>query len=335
LGAILQLITTIITAIILSSIIGWKLGLVCSSTIPILLLTGFGRILVLGRFQTRASKVYSASAALACEAISSITTIASLTRENDVWNLYHMMLQVQLQRSLRLVIKPSLLYAAAESFGLFCMALGFWYGGTLILKGEYSMFQFLVCFSSVIFSAQSAGALFAFAPDMAKSKEAAQGLMDVWEREPRIDSWSEEGENLENLDGKVEFREVCFEYPSREGQVLQDLSFTVEPGHFVALVGVSGCGKSTAIGLLQRFYDPTSGQILVDGKDISTLNIRKYRSHVGLVAQEPVLYSGTIRENILIAVEDKNVADQVVEDACRAANIWDFVVGTTLLSRHL
>lgn len=327
LGALLQLTTTIITAIILSCIIGWKLGLVCSSTIPILLLTGFGRILVLGRFQIRASKAYSSSASLACEAVSSIATIASLTREQDVWNVYHKMLKEQLRASLRSILKTSMLYAAAQSFALFCMALGFWYGGRLILGGEYSMFQFFVCFSSVIFSAQSAGALFAFAPDMAKSREAAQLLKDIWDREPGIDSWSKDGEKVAALEGKVEFRDVDFSYPSRAGQpVLQGLSFTVEPGQFVALVGASGCGKSTAIGLLERFYDPDSGQILVDGKDISRLNLKEYRSQMALVAQEPVLYSGTIRENVLLAVEGVDVEDRVVEEACRKANIWEFIV---------
>ena len=315
------------TAITLSCVIGWKLGLVCSATIPILLASGFGRLWVLSRFQNRAHKVYAKSAALACEAVSSIETIASLTREQDVWNNYHAMLKAQLQASLRSILKTSLLYAAGQSFALFCMALGFWYGGTLILSHQYSMFQFFVCFSSVIFSAQSAGALFSFAPDMAKSREAAQRLKDIWERKPEIDYWSSSGDTVRALEGKVEFKDVFFSYPTRASQsVLQGLSFSVEPGQFVALVGASGCGKSTAIGLLERFYDPTAGQILVDGREVKGLNIKEYRSQMALVAQEPVLYSGSIKENVLLAVEGEDVNDEAVEEACRKANIWDFVV---------
>ena len=330
LGAMLQLVTTIVTAITLSCIVGWKLGLVCSSTIPILLLCGFSRIWVLGRFQNRAQKAYTASAAIACEAVSSIFTIASLTREQDVWDTYHSMVEAQLATSLRSILKTTLLYAASQSFSLFCMALGFWYGGTLMLSRQYSMFQFFVCFTSVIFSAQSAGALFSFAPDMAKSREAAQQLKDLWEAKPEIDSCAEEGERISGpLDGRVEFQDVCFEYPTRTGQlVLRNLSFTIEPGQFVALVGASGCGKSTVIGLLERFYDPKSGRIFVDGKDVSKLNVNEYRSQLALVAQEPVLYSGTIRENVLLAVEGAQVSDEDVEAACRKANIWDFVVGS-------
>ena len=297
---------------------------------------------MLGRFQNRAQKAYAGSAALACEAVSSIETIASLTRERDVWNTYHTMLKAQVASSLRSILKTSLLYAAAQSFGLFCMALGFWYGGTLILTHQYSMFEFFVCFSCVIFSAQSAGALFSFAPDMAKSREAAQQLKDLWERKPEIDALGENGEGLgaKGVEGRVEFRDVVFSYPSRLGEtVLRGLSFYVEPGQFVALVGASGCGKSTAIGLLERFYDPTSGRILVDGNDIAGLNVREYRSQLALVAQEPVLYSGTIRENVLLAVEGVDVDDGVVEEACRKANIWEFIVSfpplSTFISIHI
>jgi ABC-type multidrug transport system fused ATPase/permease subunit len=144
---------------------------------------------------------------------------------------------------------------------------------------------------------------------------------------------SDEGERIGGVvQGRVEFRDVCFEYPTRTGQpVLRGLSFIVEPGQFVALVGASGCGKSTTIGLLERFYDPTVGQILVDGKDISKLNVKEYRSQLALVAQEPVLYSGTIRENILLAIEGMDVDDVVVEAACKKANIWEFIVGLPLL----
>jgi ATP-binding cassette subfamily B (MDR/TAP) protein 1 len=327
LGAILQLITTVIASIAISCVIGWKLGLVCSATIPVLLLCGFLRFWVLARFQTRSEKAYQASAALACEAVSAISTIASLTREEDVWNQYHCMLETQLQRSMGSVLKTSFLYAASQSFSLFCMALGFWYGGTLILAGEYDMFQFFVCFSSVIFSAQSAGALFSFAPDMAKSKDAAQQLKSIWDRTPDIDSSSEDGELTGELQGSVEFRDVHFSYPTRTEQpVLRGLNLKAESGQFSALVGESGCGKSTVVSLLERFYNPTSGGIFVDGRDISTLNVKEYRSRLALVSQEPVLYRGTIRENILLGIEDQSDTEEAIVEACKKANIYDFIV---------
>jgi ATP-binding cassette subfamily B (MDR/TAP) protein 1 len=108
--------------------------------------------------------------------------------------------------------------------------------------------------------------------------------------------------------------------------VLKGLDLKICPGQYVALVGASGCGKSTAIMLLARFYDPQEGSILVDGKDISTLNVHDYRSHIALVSQEPALYQGTIKENILLGSLSNDVSDATIESACREANIYDFIM---------
>jgi ATP-binding cassette subfamily B (MDR/TAP) protein 1 len=125
---------------VISCIIGWKLGLVCSSTIPVLLLGGFSKFWVLSNLQSRAEKAYRKSASVACEAVSDIETVAAFALEDYILSIYSKMLSDQLARSLRSVIKTSLLYAASQSLILLCMALGFWYGGTLIEKGEYSLF---------------------------------------------------------------------------------------------------------------------------------------------------------------------------------------------------
>ena len=140
-----------------------------------------------------------------------------------------------------------------------CIALGFWYGGTLIAKFEYGLFQFFVCFTAVIFGAQSAGSIFSFAPDMGKAKGAAHALKELFDRQPSIDSWSPDGEKLEHVDGHIEFRDVHFRYPTRPEQpVLRGLNLTVKPGQYVALVGASGCGKSTTIALLERVSPSSS-----------------------------------------------------------------------------
>jgi ATP-binding cassette subfamily B (MDR/TAP) protein 1 len=97
----------------------------------------------------------------------------------------------------------------------------------------------------------------------------------------------------------------------------------------VALVGPSGCGKSTIISLIERFYDPTCGSIFLDGRDISQLNLQDFRSHIALVSQEPVLYSGTIRDNITLGT-DAEVGEEEVVRACKDANIYDFIVRSSL-----
>ncbi|KAJ5653255.1 Leptomycin B resistance protein [Penicillium lividum] len=327
LGSILTCSTTLIAAICLSCAIGWKLGLVCTATMPILIGCGFFRFWVLARFQARAKKAYESSASYACEATSAIRTVASLTREQDVIIHYRAAIAEQEKKSLQSVLRSSLLFASSESLVFLCMALGFWYGGTLITTGEYSIQQFFICFPAIVFGAQSAGSIFAFAPDMGKAQESARELKTLLDYKPSIDTWSTDGEKVEEIEGRIEFRDVHFRYPTRPEQpVLRGLNLTVEPGQYVALVGASGCGKSTTIALLERFYDPITGGVFADGKEISSLNLPDYRSFVALVSQEPTLYQGTIRENILLGTTRDDVPDEKIELACREANIYDFIM---------
>ncbi|KAJ5095086.1 hypothetical protein N7532_007377 [Penicillium argentinense] len=309
LGTILMTSTTLIAAIVISLSFGWKLALVCISVVPVLLGCGFYRFYMLAAFQRRSKAAYEGSASYACEATSAIRTVASLTREQDVWDVYHGQLETQGRASLISVFKSSLLYAMSQALVFFCVALGFWYGGTLLGKGEYNTFQFFVCFSEILFGAQSAGTVFSFSPDMGKAKNAASEFRKLFDRRPTIDTWSEDGKTLEQCDGTIEFRDVHFRYPTRPEQpVLRGLNLSVQPGQYIALVGPSGCGKSTTIALLERFYDALDG------------------GHLALVSQEPTLYQGTIKDNILLGIEADDVEEEALIKACRDANIYDFIM---------
>ena len=162
---------------------------------------------------------------------------------------------------------------------------------------------------------------------MGKAKNAARRLKKLFDRIPEIDSWSPKGEPFKAVEGTIEFRDVHFRYPTRHDQpVLRGLNFIVKPGQYVALVGASGCGKSTAIALLERFYDPVVGAICIDGKDISSLNLKDYRGFLALVSQEPTLYQGSIRENVLLGADNDDVPEEAIIQACKDANIYDFIV---------
>lgn len=327
LGTILLVCTTLIAAIALSCAMNYKLALVCTATIPILLACGFLRFWMLARFQERAKKAYEGSASFACEATAAIRTVASLTREEDVWEHYHQSIVAQEKKSLQSILRSSILYASSQSFMFLCTALGFWYGGTLLGNHEITELHFFICFSAIIFGAQSAGTIFSFAPDMGKAKQAAKELKTLFDRVPAIDSWSQDGERFSDMEGTIEFRDVHFRYPTRPEQpVLRGLSLTVKPGQYVALVGASGCGKSTTIALMERFYDPLSGGVFVDGKEISSLNIGDYRGFLALVSQEPTLYQGSVRENVLLGADREDVPEEDIIQACKDANIYDFIV---------
>jgi len=216
------------------------------------------------------------------------------------------------------------LFATSQGLSMFIFALVFWYGGRLLFNQEYTVLQFFVVYSSIINGAQSAGAIFSFAPDMGEARDAAKLLKSFLNRVPKIDNWSTEGKKIDRLSGKIELQDIRFTYPGRpDHRVLRGISLSAEPGQFIALVGASGSGKSTVMQLLERFYDPTSGAVLVDDVEVKDYNLQDYRSQLAIVSQETTLYTGTIRENILADKEE--LGDDAVIQACKDANIYDFI----------
>ena len=146
----------------------------------------------------------------------------------------------------------------------FVIALVFWYGSLLVADLKRTTFQFFIGLMSTTFSAIQAGNVFSFVPDISSAKSAATDVIKLLDSMPEIDAESTEGEVPKNVDGHIRFENVHFRYPTRPGvRVLRDLNLTVEPGTYVALVGASGCGKSTTIQLIERFYDPLAGTVYV------------------------------------------------------------------------
>jgi ABC-type multidrug transport system fused ATPase/permease subunit len=130
--------------------------------------------------------------------------------------------------------------------------------------------------------------------------------------------------------GKVEFDQVCFSYPNNAPEqeqvsILENISFTVEPGQRVALVGPSGAGKSTLVALIPRFYDVKSGSVHIDGHDVRDLQVKSLRTHIGVVMQDAILFSGTIEENLRYGKPDATQEELMA--ACKAANALDFITG--------
>ncbi|EFE35538.1 ABC multidrug transporter, putative [Trichophyton benhamiae CBS 112371] len=324
-GACLTFIATIAGGVILSLAVGWKLALVCAATIPIMTGSGYIRLRVLSLFDGQMRATHQEGAMYASEIITVIRSVASLTLESHVLDEYSRILAQRAAKTMRFILITSTLYAASQSFTFFCMALAFWYGGTLLADYEYSMLQFFTCFVALISGAQIAGAIFNFAPDMSKALHAGQRVKELFELKPRIDTWDNSGQRITGSTGQIDIVDVTFRYPNRpERLVLDRLNLSIGRGQYVALVGPSGSGKSTVIRLLERFFEPTEGKILVDGKDISQLNINDYRSLMSLVGQEPTLYEGSIRDNILLGTEREVREDELVQ-VCKKANIYAFI----------
>lgn len=324
-GAVVTFVWTIIASIVIACSVGWKLALVCISTMPLLLFCGFLRTWILTRLERRTRQGTSASA-LACEAINATWTVAALAREEALTQSYRKSLLGQEPKYLRDLLQSAFLYALSQSLSLslFAMGLAFWYGGTLIEHGEYTVKQFFICFVSVIWGSQAAAGIFSFANEIGSARQATEQLQQLLYRTPSIDSWSSVGQQ-EEIKGDIELHDVHFRYPGRPGRlVLRGVSLKVKRGQLLAVVGASGSGKSSIFALLERFYDLDSGTVAVDGRPVSQYHVQHYRRQIGLVSQETVLFSGTIWDNIVAGLDNAN-RDEVIQ-ACKDANIYDFIV---------
>ncbi|KAK9468222.1 P-loop containing nucleoside triphosphate hydrolase protein [Lipomyces arxii] len=327
LGQILNAAVNVAAGLVLALIVAPKIAIVCAACVPVLIGCGFFRFAVQARFEEQIKKSHSKSAAQACEAAAAIRTVVSLTREDDVWETYHQALEAQVKTARLSTNVSSLLYGAAQGIGFFIMALAFWWGSRFLRTGEYSLVQFYITFVAMIMGAQAAGIVFSYAPDMGKARSAASNIKRLLDSVPEIDTWSNDGVVLESVEGDIEFKDVHFRYASRKHvPVLRGLNIKVKKGQYAALVGMSGCGKSTTIALIEQFYRPLAGQIMLDGHDISSLEINSYRSHLAMVQQEPVLYAGSIRDNIVLGSPvPESLTEEDIIAVCKQANIHDFV----------
>ncbi|KAJ4482117.1 P-loop containing nucleoside triphosphate hydrolase protein [Lentinula aciculospora] len=330
LGALVQSASTLIGGTIVGLIFAWKLGLVGFACMPLLVTTGYIRLRVVVLKDQANKKEHASSAQLACEAAASIRTVAALTRENDCCDLYSKSLEEPLRKSNQTAIFSNGLYALSQSMVFFVIALVFWYGARLVSQLEFSTFEFFVGLMCSTFGSIQAGNVFSFVPDMSSAKGAATDIIKLLDSVPQIDSESSEGKRLDPaaVRGRIQFENVHFRYPTRPGvRVIRDLNLQIEPGTYIALVGQSGCGKSTVIQMIERFYDPLAGQIYLDGEKISDINVTDYRKSIALVSQEPTLYAGTVRFNILLGAikPESEVTQEEIEDACRKANILEFI----------
>jgi ATP-binding cassette subfamily B (MDR/TAP) protein 1 len=324
LGTIVSAAASIFVAIIVGCSFGWKLALVCTATIPLMLGCGYFRFYALTRMEKR-TKGSNDAASFACEAANSIRTVATLSLEKHLLSEYHGKLGNQARDNFKFQNVSGVLFATSQGLSLFIFALVFWYGSRLLFSREYTVLQFYIIYSAIINGAQSAGAIFSFAPDMGEARDAAKLLKSFVNRIPKIDHWSTDGKKVDTLAGKVQLQDVRFTYPGRpDHRVLRGVSIRAEPGQFVALVGASGSGKSTVMQLLERFYDPTSGTVLVDEVPLTDYNLQDYRAQLAIVSQETTLYTGTIRDNILADKED--VSEEAIVQASKDANIYEFIV---------
>ncbi|TDZ19176.1 Leptomycin B resistance protein pmd1 [Colletotrichum orbiculare MAFF 240422] len=329
-GLILISTLNVVACSILAIATTWKLGLVVVfAGLPPLVSSGYIKVRLDAKLDTNTSKRYSTSAAIASESVTAIRTVSSLAIEESVLKRYTTELDHAVKASTAPLFIMTIAFGLTQCIEYFFMALGFWYGCRLLSFGEISMYQFFVAFMGTFFSGQAASQLFQYSSSMTKGVNAGNYLFWLHDLQPTIQETPENHDRSPKSGSSMSFDQLKFSYPLRpDSHVLRGIDLEIKKGQFVALVGASGCGKSTMIAMLERFYDPTTGTIRIDGDALTDLNPRLYRRFVALVQQEPTLFQGSIRENIALGIDSKSltdVSDVQVEEACRAANAWDFV----------
>jgi ATP-binding cassette subfamily B (MDR/TAP) protein 1 len=299
-------------AIIVGFVRSWKLTLIMlSGTVAMVLMMGInGRNMRAN--QTKAIDEFATAGTLAEEVLSSSRNVTAYGTQKRLEAKYKAFLNRGANWDFKAKFWLSSMIAGMMAVLNLQYGLAFWQGNRFLKAGELGVGNILTVIMASMFAGISIGHNLPHLQAFGGAVAAATKVFNTIERESPIDPETENGEKPAEVIGNIEFRDIKHIYPSRaDTTVVEDFNLKIEPGKMVALVGASGSGKSTIFGLLERFYLPMSGQVFLDGRDISKLNLKWLRRQMALVSQEPILFSITIYESIahgLVGTEFENVS---------------------------
>ncbi|KAM0278372.1 hypothetical protein ACHAQH_005192 [Verticillium albo-atrum] len=336
LGLSLQAISTFVAAFIIAFISQWKLTLIIICIIPVLFIVVGGASAIDAGLEVKSLKIYGQAGSYAENILGGVRTVSAFSLRSRVVEQYG----TYLRHIFTIGKKKNLLYGimfGGEYFVVFAgMGLAFWQGIAMLARGEVDGIGtiFTVLFSVVI----AASSVLSLAPHtvaFSRAATAAAELFTLIDRPSAINPFDTSGARPESTAGVIEIEGLDFTYPTRpDARVLENFTLQVPAGKVTALVGASGSGKSTIIGLLERWYNPDAGTIKLDGINISELNLMWLRTNVRLVQQEPVLFDGSVFDNIVNGLvgtpwEDASPRDQMtrVQEAAKLAFAHDFILG--------
>ena len=334
---------------------GWQIALVCCGCVPVLILSRGLMAKSMKKSASMSQALYAKAGAVAEEVLLGIRTVAAFGGESIEHERYYGLLKEARAKSVKVTIQVGFISSLTlgSMFAVYALAL---YVGAILIDFQvynsatgavYNGGDVYVVLSSVIMSAFALGALGPSLSAISEGSAALEGLCETIEYrsdsaiEPSLLERNKRGclvaTNAVLLDQitttrgleKIEFKNVYFQYPSRPQVItLDSVSLTIVGGKKVALVGESGSGKSTLIALLERFYDPTSGSVEINGVDIKSMDPRELRSLFGYVGQEPVMFATTIRANLTYGIragEEEKICDTEISNALNRANVDEFV----------
>nr|XP_009765178.1 PREDICTED: putative multidrug resistance protein [Nicotiana sylvestris] len=306
----------------------WKLALVMMAAQPLLIGSFYARSVLMKSMSGKAQKAQREGSQLASEAVINHRTITAFSSQKRIVGLFKATLEGPRKESIRQSWYAGVGLCSSQFLAAASTALAYWYGGKLLSQGEISPEKLFQAFLALLFTAYTIAEAGSMTKDISRGSNAVGSVFAILDRNTEInpDHSSAIDAIRTQITGHVELKRVFFAYPSRPDQLIfRGLSLKISAGTTVALVGQSGCGKSTITGLIERFYDPDKGSVYIDDRDIKDYNLRSLRKSIALVSQEPTLFAGTIYENIAYGKE--NAKESEIRKAAVLANAHEFISG--------
>ncbi|KAJ4765195.1 ABC transporter B family protein [Rhynchospora pubera] len=325
LALIVQNLATVTCGLIIAMIANWKLTLIVLLIVPCLSAQAYVQMKFLKGFSSDAKKKYEEASTIASDAVSSIRTVASFCAEKRVIEAYENKCNDPVKQGVRQGLVCGIGYGFSFVLLFGCYALCFYVGAIFVKNGNATFGEVFRVFFALTMAAIAVSNSNSVGADVNKAKDSATSIFELLDRKSKIDSSIDAGGELANFKGEIELKHVAFRYPNRPNvEIFRDLCLKMPAGKTVALVGESGSGKSTVISLLERFYDPDSGSIFIDGCDLKSFKLNWLRQQLGLVGQEPILFNESIAANIAYGKEGAVTQEEIVV-AATAANAHGFI----------
>ena len=297
-----QAFFTLAVGLIIAFTATWKVTLVVLATFPVSIAASALQMQAIAGQQYDGKDAGSNQGGVISSAFTNMRTVAAFSVQFKVADDYASSTRVARDAKMNRSHVAGIGFGFAQASTFFTYALLFWYGSTLVASGEITFVDLMTAILTLMLGALGLGMALNDLGDQNQGLQAAHRVFKLIDdgKSCSIDGLSMEGLKPSNhSQGSIELKNVNFSYPTRpDAKVCKDYNLVIAPGEVVALVGPSGSGKSTIMNLLLRFYDPSSGQVLLDGNDIKSLNVRWLRSQIGYVGQEPALFKGSITDNI-------------------------------------
>ncbi|CAD5212275.1 unnamed protein product [Bursaphelenchus okinawaensis] len=324
-SVLIQAFACLVSGIIVGFTMSWQMTLIMLIVIPFVIMVIWGSALTVKKSLRKQNEAYGSAGAVAEEVINGVRTVAAFNAQYFEIERYSKYLGMGCSNGTKKHLLTGIFSGMYLLILFASMGFAFWYGTNLVLEGEMTPGTVFAVFWACVIGAMRVGQAVPQISTVMGAKMSAGEIFSIIDRKPSLDCCTEKGIKLPKVEGRITFSDIYFRYPSRpEVPIVSGVSFDVEAGHTVALVGHSGCGKSTMMSFLMRYYSPDKGTVLVDGKPIEDLNINWLRNVIGIVSQEPIVFATSVIENLKMGKEDLTQEEMI--KACEAANAHEFIV---------